>query len=321
VAWPFGNNEHDTHALRFYYSSLTTPGSVFDYDMATRERTLRKRDEVVGDFDPANYVSERVWARAPDGAQVPISLVYREPFAKTGQRPLLLYGYGAYGVNQDPTFSSARLSLLDRGFVLAIAHVRGSAVLGRAWYEDGRQLHKKNTFTDFVACAEHLIAQGYAHRERVYAYGASAGGLLVGAVANLRGDLFDGLVAEVPFVDLVTTMLDDEIPLTTSEYDEWGNPHDATFYDYMLSYSPYDNVAAKPYPDVLVTTSWQDSQVQYWEPAKWVAKLRALATNDPLLLLHTNIEAGHGGRSGRFQSQRDTAVVYSFLLHLAGVAQ
>jgi oligopeptidase B len=320
VAWPAWNYDPDTTVLRYWYSSLTTPGSVYDYDMNNREKVLRKRDEVVGDFDPERYVTERIEAPARDGRAVPISLVYRKGFVRDGSRPLLLYGYGSYGATMDTYFSSARLSLLDRGFVWAIAHVRGGEELGRWWYEEGKLLNKKNTFTDFIDCAEHLIAEKYADPGRVYAEGGSAGGLLMGAVINMRPELFHGVVAEVPWVDVVTTMLDDSIPLTTSEYDEWGNPNEKQYFDYMLSYSPYDNVVAQPYPNLLVTTSLHDSQVQYWEPAKWVAKLRAHSTGDHLILLKTNMEAGHGGKTGRMKQHRDTAMVYAFVLHLAGLA-
>ena len=314
------NAEPNTDVLRFGYTSMTTPNSVYDYDMATREKTLRKRDEVLGDFDPDRYTTERLHATAEDGTQVPISLVYRtDLFTRDGTNPLLLYGYGSYGYSLDASFSASRLSLLDRGFVYAIAHVRGGEEMGRSWYEDGKLLQKKNTFTDFIACGEHLVAQQYADPERLFAMGGSAGGLLMGAVVNMRPDLFTGVVAAVPFVDVVTTMLDDRIPLTTSEYDEWGNPNDSTYYDYILSYSPYDNVTAQDYPHLLVTTGLHDSQVQYWEPAKWVAKLRTTKTDDHRLLLKTNMEAGHGGASGRYKRYKETAFEYAFLLDLAGV--
>jgi oligopeptidase B len=320
IAWPTDNLEPSSTTLRYWYSSLTTPGSVYDYDMVLREKVLLKRDEVVGDFDPGNYVTERLEAPARDGRPVPISLVYRKGFERNGKSPLLLYGYGSYGASIDVYFDSARQSLLDRGFVLAIAHIRGGEELGRWWYEEGKLLNKKNTFTDFIDCAEYLIAQKYADPRRVFANGASAGGLLMGAVVNMRPELFNGVVADVPWVDVVTSMLDDSIPLTTSEYDEWGNPNEKAYYDYMLSYSPYDNVAARPYPNMLVTTSLHDSQVQYWEPAKWVAKLRANSTSDNLLLLKSDMAAGHGGKSGRMKSHRDTAMRYVFFLHLAGLA-
>jgi len=318
VAWTDANPEPDTATLRYGYTSLTTPVSIYDYEMETRGRTLMKRDAVLGDFDPANYATERVHAAAPDGAAVPISLVYRKGFRRDGSRPLLLHGYGAYGASLDPAFRSERLSLLDRGFVVAIAHVRGGEELGRAWYEQGRRRSKRNTFTDFIACAEHLIAERYADRSRLFARGASAGGLLIGAVVNLRPELWAGAVAAVPFVDVVTTMLDPTLPLTTGEYDEWGDPNRRDDYEVILSYSPYDNVRAQSYPPLLVTTALHDSQVQYWEPAKWVAKLRALRTNDAPLLLHTKLDTGHGGASGRFEHQRETALEYAFLLDLAG---
>lgn len=310
------NLEFETDTVRYTYASLVTPRSVYDYDMRSRTQNLLKRDEIVGGYDPGSYRSERITATAADGARVPISLVYRKDTTLEGKPPLLLYGYGSYGITVDPTFSSTRLSLLDRGFVFAIAHVRGSETLGRKWYDDGRLLSKRNSFTDFIASAEHLAAEGYAHPDRIYAWGASAGGLLVGAVINMRSDLFRGVVAHVPFVDIVTTMLDDTIPLTTGEYDEWGNPHERELYEYMLSYSPYDNVERKDYPHLLVTAGYNDSQVQYWEPAKWVAKLRAMKTNDRRLLLKTNLEAGHHGESGRFRQHRETALAYAFLLDL-----
>jgi len=320
IAWPIDNMETDTTTLRYWYSSLTTPGSVFDYDMLSREKTLRKQDEVVGDFDPANYVTERLEASARDGRAVPISLVYRKGLVKNGENPLLLYGYGSYGASIDPYFNSARLSLLDRGFVFAIAHIRGGEELGRWWYEEGKLLNKKNTFTDFIDCAEHLVAQKIADPRRVFANGASAGGLLIGVAVNMRPDLFNGVVADVPWVDIVTSMLDDSIPLTTSEYDEWGNPNEKEYYDYMLSYSPYDNVDARSYPNMLVTTSLHDSQVQYWEPAKWISKLRVKSTSNNLLLLKTDMEAGHGGKTGRMKQHRDTAMRYAFFLDLARMA-
>ena len=314
------NREADTRLLRFGYESLTTPRSIYDYDMEARSRTLLKRQEVLGGFDPAEYVAERVLAAAPDGRQVPVSIVSRAGAPCDGTRPLLLYGYGAYGISMDPAFNSARLSLLDRGFRFAIAHVRGGQELGRHWYDDGRLGRKPNTFTDFIACAEHLVREGYTRPERLYAMGGSAGGLLVGAVLNMRSDLFAGAVAQVPFVDVLTTMLDDSIPLTTGEYDEWGNPHERAAFDDILGYSPYDNVAARDYPALLVLAGLYDSQVQYWEPAKWVAKLRALKTDARPLLLKTNMDAGHGGVSGRYRRYRETALQYAFLLREAGAA-
>ena len=313
------NPDPSSGTLRYVYQSLTTSRSVFDYDPATREKTLRKQDQVLGGFDSANYRSERLWATAGDGTQVPVSLVYRPDLRpEEGGSPLLLYGYGSYGSSMDASFNSPLLSLIDRGFVYAIAHIRGGEEMGRSWYENGKLLHKKNTFTDFIAAAEHLAAEGYADPDRIYAMGGSAGGLLVGAVFTMRPDLWDGVVARVPFVDVVTTMLDASIPLTTFEWDEWGDPREREYYDYMLSYSPYDNVEARDYPHMLVTTGLHDSQVQYWEPAKWVARLRAKKTDDNLLLMKTNMSAGHGGASGRYDRYRETALVYAFLLDLAG---
>jgi oligopeptidase B len=315
------NPNPDTALLRFVYESPTTPTTTYAYDMATRERTVLKQEEVLGGFDSENYRAERLWAPARDGVRIPVTVVYRKDrFEKDGSNPLLLYGYGSYGISIDPGFNPTTLSLLDRGFVYAIAHVRGSQTLGRRWYEEGKLLKKKNTFTDFIDAAEHLRDAGYGDGRRLYAYGGSAGGLLVGAVMNMRPDLFHGIVAAVPFVDVITTMLDDSIPLTTGEYDEWGDPNEKAYYDYILSYSPYDNVEAKDYPNLLVTTGLHDSQVQYWEPAKWVAKLRANKTDQNRLLLHTNMEAGHGGASGRFERYRETARNWAFLLDLAGLA-
>jgi len=317
AAWIVGTPELDSPSVRFGYSSLTTPGSVYDHDLATGEQVLRKRDRVLGEFDPAWYESQYLHATAPDGTPVPISLVYRKDRLVRGQSPCLLYGYGSYGLTQDAGFRSARLSLLDRGFVFAIAHVRGGQELGRRWYEDGKLLNKRNTFTDFIACGEHLVAEGWSDPQRLYAMGGSAGGLLVGAVMNLAPGLWDGVVAAVPFVDVVTTMLDDSIPLTTGEYDEWGDPNEKLFYDVMLSYSPYDQVTSQAYPHTLVTTGLHDSQVQYWEPAKWVARLRDRKTDRNLLVLSVNMEAGHGGASGRFERYREVAREYAFLLMLA----
>lgn len=310
------NPDFDSGLLRFQYSSLTTPNSVYDYDMTTRERKLMKRQEVLGNFNPEDYESRRVIATSHDGVKVPMSLVYRKGLSLNGDNPLLLYGYGSYGISMDPSFSSVRLSLLDRGFVYAIAHIRGGQELGRPWYEEGKLLKKKNTFLDFIACAEELIRLKYTNAQKLFAMGGSAGGLLMGAVTNMRPDLFKGVIAAVPFVDVVTTMLDDSIPLTTGEYDEWGNPNHKEYYDYIKSYSPYDNVEAKDYPNMLVVTGLHDSQVQYWEPAKWVAKLRDLKTDHNLLLLNTNMDAGHGGASGRFERYKETALEYAFLLKL-----
>ncbi len=315
------NPEFDTPVLRYGYTSLTTPNSTYDYNMDTGEKTLLKQQEVVGDFSPENYRAERLYARAEDGTRIPISLVYRTNLDRSKPAPLLLYGYGSYGYSMNPTFNSARLSLLDRGFIFAIAHVRGGQELGRQWYEDGKLLKKKNTFTDFIACAEYLLSEGYTTTGQLFAMGGSAGGLLMGAVINMRPDLWKGVIAAVPWVDVVTTMLDDTIPLTTSEYDEWGNPNDKTYYEYMLSYSPYDNVEAKAYPAMLVLTGLHDSQVQYWEPAKWVAKLRALKTDDNPLLLKCDMSTGHSGASGRFKRYKETALEYAFILDLAGIRE
>ncbi len=312
------NREPDTKVIRLCYSSLTTPESIFDYDMTTRERTLLKREEVLGGFDRSRYLTERLYAKADDGVLVPISLVSRLDTPRDGSSPLLLYGYGAYGISTDASFYSPRLSLLDRGFTFAIAHVRGGEELGRQWYDDGRLLKKRNTFTDFISCADHLVAEGYTTTERLFAIGGSAGGLLMGAVVNMRPELFKAVVAQVPFVDVLTTMLDDDVPLTTGEHDEWGNPQERAYYDYIRSYSPYDNVEAKPYPHLLVMSGLHDSQVQYWEPAKWVAKLRDLKTDDHRLVLKTNMDAGHGGSSGRYRRYREIALQYAFLLDLVG---
>ncbi len=315
------NLELDSNVLRFEYTSLTTPDSVFDYDMDDRTRTLLKEEPVLGGFEKRDYVTERLWATAQDGTKVPISIVYRKDFPRDGSRPLWLYGYGSYGASMNASFRSSRLSLLDRGFAFAIAHVRGGQEMGRQWYEDGKLLKKMNTFTDFVDCGRFLIEQGYTSADRLFAEGGSAGGLLMGAVTNLAPDLFRGVISHVPFVDVVTTMLDSDIPLTTSEYDEWGNPNEKESYDYMLSYSPYDQLEAKAYPALLVTTSLHDSQVQYWEPAKYVAKLRVLKTDDNPLLLKTNMEAGHGGASGRFKRHHDTALAYAFAFDLLGIPE
>jgi oligopeptidase B len=318
LAYISTNPQFDTQVLRYGYTSLTTPSSIYDYDMTTRERTLMKQDEVLGGFNPADYASERLFAKTHDGAEVPVSLVYRRDQRTDGPQPMLLYAYGSYGSSRDATFSAARLSLLDRGFIYAIAHVRGGEELGRWWYEQGKLFHKRNTFTDFNAVADHLIREGYTSPDRLYAQGGSAGGLLMGAIANMRPDLFDGIIANVPWVDVVTTMLDASIPLTTSEYDEWGNPNDPAAYEYMLSYSPYDNVRPQAYPKMLVTTGLHDSQVQYFEPAKWVARLRATKTDGNVLLLKTNMEAGHGGASGRYERYRETAFAYALLVEWAG---
>jgi len=317
LAFVSTNREFDTPQLRYVYTSLTTPSSTYDYDMRTKQRTLLKRDQILGGFDPANYVTERFYTTARDGARVPVSLVYKKGIARPA--PLLLTGYGSYGSSSDPTFSSDRLSLLDRGFVYAIAHIRGGSEMGRAWYENGRQLQKKNTFNDFVDVADDLVRRGYTSSSKLFARGASAGGLLMGAVVNQRPELWRGVIAGVPYVDVITTMSDSTIPLTTGEYDEWGNPHDSTFYRYMLSYSPYDNVERKAYPNMLITAGLYDTQVLYVEPAKWTARLRAMKTDNNRLILRTNMEAGHGGASGRYKRWRDVAFEYSFLLDLAGL--
>ncbi len=313
------NPEFDTDLLRYSYTSFTTPSSVFDYNMNTKEKELLKQQEVLGDFEPTNYHAERHYATARDGTKVPISLVYRKGLEKNGDNPCLLYGYGSYGSTASASFRSDRLSLLDRGFVYALAHIRGGSEMGRYWYEEGKLLNKKNTFTDFIDCTEYLINEKFTNPDKLFALGGSAGGLLMGAVVNMRPDLFKGIIAGVPWVDVVTTMLDESIPLTTGEFDEWGNPKNEEYYWYMLSYSPYDNVEAKDYPAMLVTTGLQDSQVQYFEPAKWVAKLRALKTDDNILLLHTNMGAGHGGVSGRFRRYKETAMEYAFMLDLIGI--
>lgn len=313
------NMDFDTDQLRYGYSSLTTPWSTLDYNMNTKEKTLLKEQQVIGDFDRKNYETERVWVTATDGTQVPMSIVYRKGVKKDGTNPTLLYAYGSYGATIDPYFSSIRLSLLDRGFVFALAHIRGGQEMGRSWYDDGKLLKKKNTFTDFINCGEYLIENNYTSNESLFAMGGSAGGLLMGAVVNMRPDLWKGVVAQVAFVDVITTMLDETIPLTTGEYDEWGNPNEKEYYDYILSYSPYDNVEKQDYPNMLITTGLHDSQVQYWEPAKWVAKLRVNKTDDNLLLLETNMEAGHGGASGRFESLKETALEYAFMFKLVGI--
>ncbi|MDR3272951.1 MAG: S9 family peptidase [Flavobacteriaceae bacterium] len=315
------NLDFDTEILRYGYTSMTTPWSEFSFNMKTLEKRLLKQQEVLGNFDKDNYVTKRLWATARDGEKIPMSLVMRktQSFNHSTPQPLLLYGYGSYGYSMDATFSSERLSLLDRGFVYVIAHVRGGEDLGRKWYENGKILKKKNTFFDFIDCAKHLTSNNYTSPEHLYANGGSAGGLLMGAVANYAPELFNGIVADVPFVDVVTTMLDDSIPLTTGEYDEWGNPNEKEFYEYIKSYSPYDNVGVKKYPNMLITTGLHDSQVQYWEPAKWTAKLRELKTDDNILILKTDMDSGHGGASGRFESLKETALAYAFYLKLESI--
>ncbi|WP_194767593.1 S9 family peptidase [Tamlana sp. I1] len=315
-----GNNpDFDSDTLRFGYNSLTSPSSVIDYNFTTKQSEIKKEQEVLGgNFNKENYESKRIWATARDGVKIPMSIVYRKGIKLDGSNPLLQYAYGSYGSTIDPSFSTIRLSLLDRGFIYAIAHIRGGEYLGRDWYENGKLLTKKNTFTDFIDCSKYLIEQKYTSNKHLYAYGGSAGGLLMGAIINMNPELYHGVLAAVPFVDVVTTMLDDTIPLTTGEYDEWGNPNKVEYYNYMKSYSPYDNVEAKDYPNMLVTTGLHDSQVQYWEPAKWVAKLRDLKTDSNLLLLHTDMDSGHGGASGRFESLKEVALEYAFLLELEG---
>ncbi len=320
TAYTTGNVDFDTDKLRYSYQSMITPASVIEFDMATKAKKVLKEQEVLGGkFDKANYVEERRWATAADGTKVPMSVVYRKGLKKDGKNPLLLYGYGSYGETISPYFSTSRLSLLDRGFVYVIAHIRGGEYLGRQWYEDGKLLKKKNTFTDFIDCSKYLIAQKYTSPEYLFAEGGSAGGLLMGAVVNMAPQLYKGVIAQVPFVDVVTTMLDESIPLTTGEYDEWGNPNEKVYFDYMLSYSPYDQVKAQAYPNMYVSTGLHDSQVQYWEPAKWVAKLRAVKTDNNKLYLDTNMDAGHGGASGRFEALKEVAKEYAFMLDLLGV--
>ena len=316
-----GNNpEFESNLLRYGFNSLTSPSSVIDYNFKTKESQIKKEQEVLGGtFNKDNYESKRIWATARDGVKIPISLVYRKGIKLDGKNPLLQYAYGSYGSTIDPSFSTIRLSLLDRGFIYAISHIRGGEYLGRDWYEKGKLLTKLNTFTDFIDCSKFLIQEKYTSNKHLYAYGGSAGGLLMGAIINMESDLYNGVLAAVPFVDVVTTMLDDTIPLTTGEYDEWGNPNDLDYYNYMKSYSPYDNVKTKAYPNMLVTTGLHDSQVQYWEPAKWVAKLRDLKTDSNKLLLHTDMESGHGGASGRFESLKEVALEYAFLLDLEGI--
>jgi len=313
------NPNADTDILRYSYSSLTTPGSIIDYNMKTREKKLMKEQAVLGGFNKSNYESKRLWAKAGDGTMVPISIVYRKGFAQNGTSPLLIYAYGSYGYSANPGFNSSVVSLLDRGFVYAVAHIRGGSDMGRFWYEDGKLFKKKNTFTDFNDCAQFLVNEKYTSADRLFAMGGSAGGLLMGAILNMRPDLYKGVIAAVPFVDVVTTMLDETIPLTTSEWDEWGDPRKKEYYDYMLSYSPYDQVKATDYPNLLVTTGFWDSQVQYWEPAKWVAKLRDMKTDDNILVMDCNMDVGHGGASGRFERYRITALEYAFILDLAGI--
>ncbi|MEE4001567.1 S9 family peptidase [Tenacibaculum sp. FZY0031] len=315
----YGNPEFDTEVIRYSYNSMTTPSSVIDFNMKDKSKEIKKEQEVLGGkFDKNNYVSKRIWVPARDGKKVALSIVHHKDTKLDKNTPILQYAYGSYGYTINDGFSTTRLSLLDRGFVYALAHIRGSQYLGREWYEDGKMLNKKNTFTDFIDCSKYLIDNGYTSPEHLYAMGGSAGGLLMGAIVNMNPELYNGIIAAVPFVDVISTMLDDSIPLTTGEYDEWGNPNDKVYYDYIKSYSPYDQVEAKAYPNMLVTTGLHDSQVQYWEPAKWVAKLRELKTDDNMLFLHTNMEAGHGGASGRFDALKETAEEYTFFLMLEG---
>ena len=322
TAYSTTNPDFDTDILRFSYQSLKTPSSVIDFNMMTKEKTVLKEQEVLGGkFNKDNYEEKRVWAIAGDGTKVPISMVYKKGIRLDGSNPLLQYAYGSYGSSMDPWFSSTRLSLLDRGFIFAIAHIRGGEDLGRQWYEDGKLLKKINTFTDFIDCSKFLIKEGYTSKEHLYAEGGSAGGLLMGAIVNMNPELYNGVIAQVPFVDVVTTMLDDSIPLTTGEYDEWGNPNEKEYYDYMLSYSPYDNVKAQAYPNMYISTGLHDSQVQYWEPAKWVAKLRDLKTDNNQLFLDTNMDAGHGGASGRFEALKEIAKEFAFFLDLEKIKE
>ena len=321
VAGISANPDYNTPTMRFSYTSLTTPNSVYDYNMETKEKKLMKQQEVVGGYEPKDYLTERLFATAKDGTKIPISIVYKKRFRKDSTSPVLLYAYGSYGISTDPYFSSVRLSLLNRGFAFAIAHIRGGQEMGRYWYEDGKMMKKINTFTDFIDCAEFLIAQKYTSPQHLYANGGSAGGLLMGAIVNMRPDLWNGVIAAVPFVDVITTMSDASIPLTTNEYDEWGNPANKESYEYMKTYSPYDNVKKQAYPNMLVTTGLHDSQVQYFEPAKWVAKLRTMKTDKNQLFLYTNMEAGHGGASGRFKALKDKAREYAFLFALEGILE
>lgn len=319
TVYPSTNAEYNTDVVRYGYTSMVTPSSTFDYNMNSKEKTLLKQQEVLGGYDKKDYVTERVFAKATDGTQVPISLVYKKGTKKDGSAPLFLYAYGSYGMSMEPTFSSSRLSLLDRGFIYAIAHIRGGEEMGRHWYEDGKMMKKINTFTDFVDCGKFLMNEKYTSQGHLYASGGSAGGLLMGAIINMAPTLWNGVISAVPFVDVVNTMLDESIPLTTNEYDEWGNPNNKEAYFYMKSYSPYENIEAKEYPNLLVTTGLHDSQVQYFEPAKWVAKLRAIKTGNNVVLLKTDMDFGHGGASGRFDYLKDQALEYAFILKLEGI--
>jgi oligopeptidase B len=320
VAYTTTNLEFDTDVLRYGYQSMTTPSSTIEFNMSTKESVVLKEQQVLGGkFDKNNYVEERIWATAADGTRIPMSMVYRKGMKKDGKNPVLQYAYGSYGYTIDPYFSTSRLSLLDRGFVYVICHIRGGQYMGREWYENGKMLKKMNTFTDFIACSKHLIAQKYTSADHLYAQGGSAGGLLMGVITNLAPELYKGIVSQVPFLDVVTTMLDESIPLTTGEFDEWGNPKNKEYYEYMLSYSPYDNIEAKAYPNILITSGFHDSQVQYWEPTKYVAKMRTMKTDKNWLFLDTNMDAGHGGASGRYEALKEVAKVYAFMLDLEGI--
>jgi len=321
TAYTTGNPEYNSTTLRYGYTSLVTPSSVYDYNLVTKEKKLMKQQEVLGGYTASEYVTERLYATATDGTKIPISVVYKKGFKKDGNAPFLLYAYGSYGASMDASFNSARLSLLNRGFAFAIAHIRGGQEMGRQWYEDGKMMKKKNTFTDFINCGEFLVKEKYTNKNHLYAQGGSAGGLLMGAIVNMAPDLWKGAIAQVPFVDVVNTMLDESIPLTTNEFDEWGNPKNKEAYFYMKSYSPYENVEKKNYPNILVTTGLHDSQVQYFEPAKWVAKLRDMKTDNNVLLLQTNMKFGHGGASGRFDYLKDVALSYAFLFSLEGITK
>jgi len=321
TVYPSGNPEYNTDNFRFGYTSMITPSSQFEQDLKTGKRTLLKQQEVLGGYNKENYITERLFATAKDGTRIPVSIVYKKGYQKNGNSPLLLYAYGSYGNSMDASFSSTRLSLLDRGFAFAIAHIRGGQEMGRQWYEDGKMMKKKNTFTDFISVGEYLVKEKYTSPKHLYAQGGSAGGLLMGAVVNMSPDLWNGIISQVPFVDVVNTMLDESIPLTTNEYDEWGNPNNKEAYFYMKSYSPYENIEKKKYPNILVTTGLHDSQVQYFEPAKWVAKLRDMKTDKNVLLLKTDMDYGHGGASGRFDYLKDLALVYAFMFKLEGITK
>ena len=321
VAGTSTNLTMDSNVLRFAYNSLVNPGTLFEYNMLSKESKVLKEKEIVGGYNKQEFISERIWATGRDGTKIPMSMVYKKGIKKDGNNPTLLYAYGSYGYSIDPSFSSNRLSLLERGFIFVIAHIRGGEEMGRKWYEDGKLLKKKNTFYDFIDCSKYLIDEKYCSSSNLYASGGSAGGLLMGAIINMNPELYNGVIAHVPFVDVITTMLDETIPLTTGEYDEWGNPNDKKYYDYMKSYSPYDNISQKDYPNLLITTGLHDSQVQYWEPAKWIAKLRELKTDNHLLLLKTNMKTGHGGASGRFEYLKEIALDYAFLFKLENITE